>query len=70
MCAGREKSLTEAGNEEANAEPFYIQKTNSSKTVQNSFAWKINNPNYGAQKIRSFMILQLNFMTKQELFRK
>ena len=38
------KSLTEAGNEEANAEPFYIQKTNSSKTVQNSFAWKINNP--------------------------
>ena len=38
------KSLTEAGNEEADAEPFYIQKTNSSKTVQNSFAWKINNP--------------------------
>ena len=38
------KSLTEAGNEEANAEPFYIQKTNSSKTVQNSFVWKINNP--------------------------
>ena len=38
------KSLTEAENEEANAEPFYIQKTNSSKTVQNSFAWKINNP--------------------------
>ena len=37
------KSLTEAGNEEADAEPFYIQKTNSSKTVQNSFAWKINN---------------------------
>ena len=38
------KSLTEAGNEEADAEAFYIQKTNSSKTVQNSFAWKINNP--------------------------
>ena len=38
------KSLTEAGNEEADAEPFYIQRTNSSKTVQNSFAWKINNP--------------------------
>ena len=64
------KSLTEAGNEEANAEPFYIQKTNSSKTVQNSFAWKSIIQNYGAQKIRSFMILQLNFMTKQELFRK
>ena len=45
MCAGREKNtLTEAGNEEADAEPFYIQRTNSSKTVQNSFAWKINNP--------------------------
>ena len=38
------KSLTEAGNEEADAEAFYIQKTNSSKTVQNSFVWKINNP--------------------------
>ena len=38
------KSLTEVGNEEADAEPFYIQKTNSSKTVQNSFVWKINNP--------------------------
>ena len=44
MCWKRKKSLTEAGNEEANAEPFYIQKTNSSKTVQNSFVWKINNP--------------------------
>ncbi len=51
------KSLTEAGNEEADAEAFYIQKTNSSKTVQNSFAWKINNPKFGVQKIRSFMIL-------------
>ena len=38
------KSLTEAGNEEADAEAFYIQKTNCSKTVQNSFAWRINNP--------------------------
>ena len=38
------KSLTEAGNEEADAEPFYIQKTNSSKTAENSFEWKINNP--------------------------
>lgn len=26
--------------------------------------------NYGVQKIRSSMILQLNFMTKQEIFRK
>ncbi len=47
-------------NEDATETPgiSHTLKTNSSKTAESSYSWKVSNRNYGAPKIRSFMILQ------------
>ena len=70
MCWKRKNLLQKLEMKKQMQSHFIFRKQIAARLYRTVLHGKSIIQNYGAQKIRSFMILQLNFMTKQEIFRK
>ena len=70
MCWKRKNLLQKLEMKKQMQSHFIFRKQIAARLYRTVLHGKSIIQNYGVQKIRSSMILQLNFMTKQEIFRK
>ena len=70
VCWKRKNLLQKLEMKKPMQSHFIFREQIAARLYRTALHGKLIIRNYGAQKIHSFMILQLNFMMKQELFRR